>query len=133
MGGKIEDLGNRVLGVDDGVSNWDRPSKCVPVLLIGDKIEDHGNIRRQNVTVILMYLSTFLLCIIFVTILIEFIMILIFYNIIFVEGSFLDGTLPNRERVWTMKLALESQTADNVTYVRPALSSPPHPEKVILQ
>ena len=106
MGGKIEDLGNRILGVDDGVSNRDRPSKCVPVLLIGDKIEDHGNIRRQNVPVILMYLSTFLLCIIFVTILIEFIMILIFYNIVFVEGSFLDGTLPNRERVWTMEISL---------------------------
>lgn len=37
MGGKIEDLGNRVLGVDDGVS------KSVIVLLKGDKVEDLAN------------------------------------------------------------------------------------------
>ena len=39
---------------------------------------------------------------------------------------------PTEKEYGQWKLALESQTADNVTYVRPALSSPPHPEKVIL-
>lgn len=66
MGGKIEDLGNRILGVDDG------------------------------------------------------------------RGRFLMVRCPTEKEYGQWKLALESQTADNVTYVRPALSSPPHPEKKVI-
>ncbi|XP_052061470.1 extracellular matrix-binding protein ebh-like isoform X2 [Mytilus californianus] len=66
MGGKIEDLGNRVLGVDDG------------------------------------------------------------------RGRFLMVRCPTEKEYGQWKLALESQTVNNVTYVRPVMSSPPHPEKKVI-
>ncbi|VDH95794.1 Hypothetical predicted protein [Mytilus galloprovincialis] len=66
MGGKIDDLGNRVLGVDDG------------------------------------------------------------------RGRFLMVRCPTEKEYGQWKLALESQTVNNVTYVRPVMSSPPHPEKKVM-
>lgn len=41
---------------------------------------------------------------------------------------------PTDKEYGQWKMALESQTVNNIkaTYVRPALSSPPHPEKVSL-
>lgn len=48
------------------------------------------------------------------------------------RGKFLMVRCPSDKEYGQWKLALESQTADNVkaTYVRPVLSCPPHPQKV---
>ncbi|XP_062617675.1 uncharacterized protein LOC134279321 isoform X2 [Saccostrea cucullata] len=68
MGGKVDDLGNRILGIDDG------------------------------------------------------------------RGKYLMVRCPTDKEYGQWKLALESQTADNVkaTYVRPVLSCPQHPQKKVI-
>lgn len=95
MGGKVEDLGNRILGVDDGVCRLQSTSVCI-----------HSLSRSLSMS----FLS--FSC--------------------WQRGKFLMVRCPSDKEYGQWKLALESQTADNVkaTYVRPVLSCPPHPQKV---
>ena len=54
------------------------------------------------------------------------------FSLLWQRGKYLMVRCPSDKEYGQWKLALESQTADNVkaTYVRPLLSCPPHSQKV---